>query len=107
MVSESDAKSTYHSFLRIIGESCLVGVNALTSLANDQPIIVSYLGRLVAGNKLFYRSSRRHGGRGLMSVLAVLIAASMLLFVRNVFGVIYGLLAARPCGSAHIACRPG
>jgi hypothetical protein len=53
-----------------------------------------YLGSLLAGSVLLYLSSRRRGGRGLMMVLAVLIAASTLLFVRNVFGVIYGLLAA-------------
>lgn len=53
-----------------------------------------YLGSLVAGSVLFYLSSRRRGGRGLMIALAVLVAASTLLFVRNLFGVVYGLLAA-------------
>lgn len=53
-----------------------------------------YLGSLLAGSVLFYLSSRRRGGHGLMIALAILIAASTLLFVRNLFGVIYGLLAA-------------
>ena len=43
---------------------------------------------------MLYLSSRQRGGHGLMIALAVLIAASTLLFVRNFFGVIYGLLAA-------------
>ncbi len=53
-----------------------------------------YLGSLLAGSALLYLSNRQRGGRGLMIGLAVLSAASTLLFVRNVFGVIYGLLAA-------------
>ena len=53
-----------------------------------------YLGSLLAGSALLYLSNRQRGGRGLMIGLAVLIAASTLLFVRKGFGVIYGLLAA-------------
>jgi hypothetical protein len=53
-----------------------------------------YLGGMLAGGVLLYLSSHRRWGRVLMIMLAALIALSTLLFFRNFFGVVYGLLAA-------------
>jgi hypothetical protein len=53
-----------------------------------------YLGSMLTGGVLLYFSRHPRRGRGLMVALAVLIAMSTLLFFRNFFGAIYGLLAA-------------
>jgi hypothetical protein len=53
-----------------------------------------YLGSLLAGGVLLYLSSYRRWGRALMMTLAALIVVSVLLFFRNFFGVIYGLVVA-------------
>jgi hypothetical protein len=53
-----------------------------------------YVGSLVAGGVLLYLSGYRAWGRRLMVVLAVLLVMSTLLFFRNGFAVLYGLLAA-------------
>jgi uncharacterized protein with PQ loop repeat len=53
-----------------------------------------YVGSLVAGGVLLYLSSYRAWGRRLMVMLAVLLVVSTLLFFRNGFAVLYGLLAA-------------
>jgi hypothetical protein len=49
---------------------------------------------MLTGGVLLYFSRHPRRGRGLMVALAVLIAMSTLLFFRNFFGAIYGLLAA-------------
>ena len=53
-----------------------------------------YVGSLLAGGALLYLSSYRAWGRRLMVALAVLLVVSTLLFFRNGFAVLYGLLAA-------------
>ncbi len=53
-----------------------------------------YPGSALAGGVLLYLSSHRRRARNLMVALAVLIAVSTLLFFRNFFAVVYGLLAA-------------
>ena len=53
-----------------------------------------YLGSMLAGGVLLYLSSHRRWGRALMILLAGLIALCTLLFFRNFFGVIYGVVAA-------------
>lgn len=61
------------------------------------PLVIlsaGYLGSLLAGGVLLYLSSHRRWGKALMIALAGLIALSTLLFFRNFFGVLYGLLAA-------------
>jgi hypothetical protein len=50
-----------------------------------------YLGSMLAGGVLLFLSSHRRWGRGLMIMLAGLIALSTLLFFRNFFSVIYGI----------------
>ncbi len=59
-------------------------------------VIVSagYLGSMLLGGVLLYLSSRRQWARHLMLALAALIALSTVLFFRNFFAVLYGLLAA-------------
>jgi hypothetical protein len=69
----------------------------LTTTRGGWPFVIlsaGYLGSLLAGGVLLYLSSHRRRGRALMIVLAGLIALSTLLFFRNFFGVVYGLLAA-------------
>lgn len=53
-----------------------------------------YLGSVLAGGLLLYVSSYRRWGCELMVGLAVLMAASTLLFFRNAFAIVYGVLAA-------------
>ena len=53
-----------------------------------------YVGSLVAGGVLLYLSGYRAWGRRLMVALAVLLIVSTLLFFRNGFAVLYGLLVA-------------
>lgn len=82
---------------QVVGIQIFPEEGGVTFTRGGWPFIIlsaGYLGSLLAGSVLLYLSSRRRGGRGLMIALAVLIAASTLLFVRNFFGVIYGLLAA-------------
>jgi len=69
----------------------------LTTTRGGWPFVIlsaGYLGSMLAGGVLLYLSSYRRRGRALMIMLAGLIALSTLLFFRNFFGVIYGLLAA-------------
>jgi hypothetical protein len=69
----------------------------LTTTRGGWPFVIlsaGYLGSMFFGGLLLYLSSRRHWGQGLMAALAVLLALSTLLFFRNVFAVLYGLLAA-------------
>ena len=69
----------------------------LTTTRGGWPFVIlsaGYLGSMLAGGVLLYLSSYRRWGRALMIMLAGLIALSTLLFFRNFFGVIYGLLAA-------------
>lgn len=82
---------------QVVGIQIFPEEGGVTFTRGGWPFVIlsaGYLGSLLAGSVLLYLSSRRRGGRGLMIALAVLIAASTLLFVRNFFGVIYGLLAA-------------
>lgn len=82
---------------QVVGIQIFPEEGGMTFTRGGWPFVIlsaGYLGSLLAGSVLLYLSSRRRGGRGLMIALAVLIAASTLLFVRNFFGVIYGLLAA-------------
>ncbi len=82
---------------QVVGIQIFPEEGGVTFTRGGWPFVIlsaGYLGSLLAGSILLYLSSRRRGGRGLMMVLAVLIAASTLLFMRNVFSVIYGLLAA-------------
>ena len=51
-----------------------------------------YLGSVLAGGLLLYASSYRSWGRVLMSMLALLVALTTLLFIRNAFGLIFGML---------------
>ncbi|MBN1889509.1 MAG: M50 family metallopeptidase [Thermoflexales bacterium] len=53
-----------------------------------------YLGSVLAGGFLLYLSSHRRWGRELMTALAVLMVLATLLFFRNLFGIVYGLLSA-------------
>jgi hypothetical protein len=53
-----------------------------------------YVGSLVAGGVLLYLSGYRAWGRRLMVMLGVLLVVSTLMFFRNGFAVLYGLLAA-------------
>ena len=81
---------------QVVGIQIYPEEGGVTFTRGGWPFVIlsaGYLGSLLAGSVLFYLSSRRRGGRGLMIALAVLIAASTLVFVRNFFGVIYGLLA--------------
>lgn len=69
----------------------------LTTTRGGWPFIIlsaGYVGSLLAGGVLLYLSSQRHWGRRLMLALAVLLVLSTLLFFRNGFAVLYGLLAA-------------
>jgi hypothetical protein len=69
----------------------------LTTTSGGWPFIIlsaGYVGSLLAGGVLLYLSRHRHWGRRLMTALAVLLVLSTLLFFRNVFAVLYGLLAA-------------
>jgi hypothetical protein len=69
----------------------------LTTTRGGWPFIIlsaGYVGSLLAGGVLLYLSSRRDWGRRLMLALAVLLVVSTLLFFRNGFAVLYGLLAA-------------
>ncbi len=82
---------------QVVGIQIYPEAGGVTFTRGGWPFVIlsaGYLGSLLAGSVLLYLASRQRGGRGLMIALAVLIAASTLLFVRNVFGVIYGLLAA-------------
>jgi hypothetical protein len=51
-----------------------------------------YLGSVLAGGLLLYASSYPGWGRVLMTLLALLIAFTTLLFIRNAFGLIFGIL---------------
>lgn len=53
-----------------------------------------YLGSVLAGGCLLYLSSYRRWGRELMMALAVLMVLATLLFFRNLFGIVYGLVTA-------------
>ncbi len=69
----------------------------LTTTSGGWPFIITsagYLGSMLFGAALLYLSSRRQWAQRLMLALAVLIALSTLLFFRNFFAVVYGLLAA-------------
>ena len=69
----------------------------LTTTHGGWPFIIlsaGYVGSLLAGGVLLYLSSYRAWGRRLMVVLAMLLMLSTLLFFRNGFAVLYGLLAA-------------
>jgi hypothetical protein len=82
---------------QVVGIQIYPEEGGVTFTRGGWPFVIlsaGYLGSLLAGSVLFYLSSRRRRGRGLMVALAVLIAASTLLFFRNFFGVIYGLLTA-------------
>ena len=82
---------------QVVGIQIFPEEGGVTFTRGGWPFVIlsaGYLGSLLAGSILLYLSSRRRGGRGLMIALSVFIAANKLLFVRNVFGVIYGLLAA-------------
>ena len=63
------------------------GGNALIILS------AGYTGSVLAGGALIYLSSFRRQARALMTVLAVLIAFTTLLFIRNFFGIIFGIAA--------------
>jgi hypothetical protein len=68
--------------------------SGLTTTRGGWPFVIlsaGHLGSMLAGGVLLFLSSHRRWGRGLMSVLAVLIALSTLLFFRNFFSVIYGI----------------
>ncbi|MBP7689338.1 MAG: M50 family metallopeptidase [Thermoflexales bacterium] len=82
---------------QVVGIQIFPEEGGVTFTRGGWPFIIlsaGYLGSLLAGSVLLYLSNQRRGGRGLMIALSILIAASTLLFVRNVFGVIYGPLAA-------------
>ncbi len=69
----------------------------LTTTRGGWPFIIlsaGYVGSLLAGGVLLYLSSQRHWGRRLMLALATLLVLSTLLFFRNGFAVLYGLLTA-------------
>lgn len=69
----------------------------LTTTRGGWPFVIlsaGYLGSMLAGGVLLFLSSHRRWGRGLMIMLAGLIALSTLLFFRNFFGVIYGIVVA-------------
>jgi hypothetical protein len=52
-----------------------------------------YTGSVLAGGFLLYLSSYRRWGRELMTAMAVLMALATLLFFRNLFAIVYGVLA--------------
>ncbi len=61
------------------------------------PFIIAsagYVGSMLLGGVLLYLSSYRRWARHLMLALAVLMALSTILFFRNFFAVLYGLLVA-------------
>src|SRR5512135_3589831 len=69
----------------------------LTLTRGGWPFIITsagYLGSMLLGGTLLYLSSYRRWARHLMLVLAVLMVLSTLLFFRNFFAVLYGLLVA-------------
>jgi membrane-associated HD superfamily phosphohydrolase len=69
----------------------------LTTTYGGWPFVIGsagYLGSMLLGGALLYLSNRREWAQRLMLMLAVLIALSTLLFFRNFFAVLYGLLAA-------------
>jgi hypothetical protein len=82
---------------QVIGIQIFPEEGGVTFTRGGWPFVIlsaGYLGSLLAGGALLYLSGRRRRGRALMIVLAGLIALSTLLFFRNFFGVLYGLLAA-------------
>lgn len=82
---------------QVVGIQTFPEEGGVTFTRGGWPFVIlsaGYLGSLPAGCILLYLSSRRRGGHGLVIALAVLIAVSTVLFMRNLFGVIYGLLAA-------------
>lgn len=69
----------------------------LTMTRGGWPFVIAsagYLGSMLLGGTLLYLSNYRQWARHLMLGLAVLIALSTVLFFRNFFAVLYGLLAA-------------
>jgi hypothetical protein len=82
---------------QVVGIQIFPEEGGVTFTRGGWPFIIlsaGYPGSLLAGGVLLYFSSYRRRVRALMTLLAVLIALSTLLFFRNFFGVIYGLLAA-------------
>jgi hypothetical protein len=68
----------------------------LTTTRGGWPFIIlsaGYVGSMLFGGALLYLSSYRPWARRLMIALGVLIVLSTLLFFRNFFAVLYGLLA--------------
>lgn len=69
----------------------------LTMTRGGWPFIIisaGYLGSMLLGGSLLYLSNYRQWARHLMLALAVLIGLSTVLFFRNFFAVLYGLLVA-------------
>jgi len=69
----------------------------LTTTRGGWPLVIlsaGYVGSLLLGGALLYLSSRRTRTHWLLIMLGALLALSTLLFLRNVFAVLYGLLAA-------------
>jgi hypothetical protein len=69
----------------------------LTATRGGWPLVIlsaGYVGSLLLGGVLLYLSSRRIRTRWLLVALGALLALSTVLFLRNVFAILYGLLAA-------------
>lgn len=82
---------------QVVGIQIFPDEGGLTTTRGGWPFVIlsaGYLGSLLAGGVLLYLSSHRRWGQVVMIALAGLIALSTLLFMRNLFGVVYGLLAA-------------
>ncbi len=82
---------------QVVGIEIFPNEGGVTFTRGGWPFVIlsaGYLGSLLAGGVLLYLSSYRRWGRVLMMILATLIMVSVLLFIRNFFGVIYGLVVA-------------
>jgi hypothetical protein len=82
---------------QVVGIEIFPEEGGLTMTRGGWPFVIysaGYLGSILFGGLLLYLSSRRAWARPLLIALSLLLVLSTLLFLRNVFAVLYGLLAA-------------